>query len=259
MLTVISPAKKMNFDAVTPKIDTTLPAFQADAYSLSQSARRLSALDLQKLMKISPALAKLNQERFNNFSEDADIPDSKAAILAFSGDTYIGLDAESLEAEELHFAQEHLRIISGLYGLLRPMDRIQPYRLEMGSRLATRKGKNLYQYWGDRLALELNKQADQSGSDILLNCASVEYFKAVSTKSLKPRVITPVFMEERDGTCKTVGLFAKRARGAMARFAIQNRIFKVDSIKDFDSGGYVYRSDMSEGDRLVFTRDYPEN
>ena len=258
MLTVISPAKKLNFDVTSTKIPPTLPALQADAYSLSRVARRLTVDELRKLMKISEALAKLNQDRFKAFAETPEAEDIKAAALAFAGDTYTGLEASSLNADEMAYAQDHLRILSGLYGLLRPMDQIQPYRLEMGSRLGTARGKNLYQYWGDRLALTLNSEAEKSGTDLLLNCASIEYFTAVDPEALKLRVITPVFMEDRDGSCKIVSFFAKKARGAMARFVIQNRITTLEGVRDFDIGGYAYSQDLSAGDRLVFTRDYPE-
>ena len=228
------------------------------AYSLSRTARRLSVADLRKLMSISEPLAKLNQTRFKAFTEEPAPETIKAAALAFAGDTYQGLEAGTLDADELAYAQDHLRILSGLYGLLRPLDQIQPYRLEMGSRLATRRGKSLYQYWGDRLALALNAEAAAMNTDILLNCASVEYFTAVKPEALNLRIVTPVFMEERDGECAIVSFFAKRARGAMARFVIQNRITSVEDIKGFSVGGYGFRSDLSEDDRLVFTRDYPD-
>ena len=259
MLTVISPAKKLNFDVAPTKISPTFPAFQADAYSLSRIAQKLTVDELRKLMKISESLAKLNKDRFSSFAQNPEAVEIKAAALAFAGDTYTGLEATSLDVDEMAYAQNHLRILSGLYGLLRPMDQIQPYRLEMGSRLATPRGKSLYQYWGDRLSLTLNAEAAGMGTDLLLNCASVEYFTAVDPKALKLRVITPVFMEDRDGACKIVSFFAKKARGAMARFVIQNRITTLDGVKDFDIGGYAYSEDLSEGDRLVFTRDYPEN
>jgi len=258
MLTVISPAKKLNFEEVVPKVATTLPEFQADAYSLSCTARRLSVADLRKLMKISEPLAKLNQDRFKAFAENPTAEDTKSAALAFAGDTYLGLEAGSLDPSEMAYAQGHLRILSGLYGLLRPMDLIQPYRVEMGSRLATRRGKTLYQYWRERLSIALNEQAKATGSDTLLNCASVEYFTAVDPAALKLRVITPVFMEDREGDSKIVSFFAKRARGAMARFVVQNRITDAESLKAFDLGGYGFRPELSEGDRMVFTRDYPE-
>ncbi|OUS05111.1 hypothetical protein A9Q96_13515 [Rhodobacterales bacterium 52_120_T64] len=258
MLTVISPAKKLNFEVVKPIISTTLPSFQSDAYSISRTARRLSVADLRKLMKISQPLAKLNQDRFKAFEEHPLAEDTKPAALAFAGDTYLGLEAGSLDSAEMTYAQDHLRILSGLYGLLRPMDEIQPYRLEMGSRLATRRGKSLYQYWRDRLSIALNEQADLTGSDTLLNCASVEYFTAVDPSALKLRVITPIFMEDREGDSKIVSFFAKRARGAMARFVMQNRITDAEDLKGFDLGGYGFRPDMSEEGRMVFTRDYPE-
>lgn len=258
MLTVISPAKKLDFEGVTPKVATSFPDFQADAYSLSRTARRLSVADLRKLMSISQPLAKLNQDRFKAFAETPLAEDTKSAALAFAGDTYMGLEAGTLDAEEMAYAQDHLRILSGLYGLLRPMDLIQPYRLEMGSRLATRRGKNLYQYWRDRLSIALNEQAEVTGSDTLLNCASVEYFTAVDPAALKLRVVTPVFMEDREGDSKIVSFFAKRARGAMARYVMQNRLTNAEDLKGFDLGGYGFRADLSEGDRMVFTRDYPE-
>ncbi|MGE4611918.1 MAG: peroxide stress protein YaaA [Paracoccaceae bacterium] len=258
MLTVISPAKKLDFERSRLAIPATLPELQSDAYSLSRTARRLSVTDLRKLMHISEPLAKLNQARFKAFEEQPADYLIKPAALAFAGDTYMGLEAKSFDTDAMTFAQNHLRILSGLYGLLRPMDQIQPYRLEMGSRLATRRGKSLYQYWGDRLSVKLNELGETTGSVNLLNCASVEYFTAVDPNALKLRIITPVFMEVREGTCKIVSFFAKRARGAMARFAIQNRVTDVEDIKGFDLDGYGFRKDLSEGDRLVFTRDYPD-
>ncbi len=254
MLTVISPAKKLDFEGVPLKIDATEPAFKADAYSLSRTARRLSVADLQKLMKISPALARLNQTRFRDFAENPTPEQVKPAALAFNGDTYTGLQADTLSAEDLAYAQDHLRILSGLYGLLRPMDNIQPYRLEMGSRLATRRGKTLYQYWGTRIAEAINAVE----TDTVLNCASVEYFSAVKPEALTARVITPVFLEERDGTAKIVSFFAKKARGMMARFVMQGRIESVDGLKGFDHAGYVFQPAQSSAERLVFSRKYPD-
>ena len=254
MITVISPAKKLDFEGVSLKIDATEPDFQADAYGLSRTARRLSVAKLRKLMAISEPLAKLNQSRFKVFAESPTPEQVKPAALAFAGDTYTGLQADTFSADDLSYAQNHLRILSGLYGLLRPMDNIQPYRLEMGSKLATRKGKNLYQYWGARIAEAIN----ETGAETLLNCASVEYFGAVQPGVLKLRVVTPVFMEERNGEAKIVSFFAKKARGMMARYVVQNRIENVEDIKDFDLGGYAFQSALSEPDRFVFTRTYPE-
>ncbi len=254
MLTVISPAKKLNFEGVPLKHDATEPEFAADAYSLSRTARRLSVAELQKLMSISPALAQLNQARFKAFAE-APMPEQvKPAALAFNGDTYTGLQADTLSAEDLGYAQTHLRILSGLYGLLRPMDNIQPYRLEMGSRLATRRGKTLYQYWGARIAEAINEAEGAA----VLNCASVEYFRAVKLEALRARVITPVFMEERDGAAKIVSFYAKKARGMMARFVVQERIDQPEGVKGFCHGGYAFQPAESSAERLVFLRKYPD-
>ena len=253
MLVVVSPAKKMDMspvDGVTP----TRPAFQAQADELAQVARGLGVGDLQKLMKISENLARLNADRFSDFGK----MDEKPAALAFAGDTYQGLEAGSLDRDEMAWAQDHLRILSGLYGVLRPLDAIQPYRLEMGSRLKTDHGKSLYDYWGDRISKALNEQAGTVNSDVLVNCASQEYFGAVDAGALDLRVITPVFMEEKAGTPKIVSFYAKRARGAMARYMVQHRLDDPDALKDFDSGGYRYNSELSKGDNWVFLRDYPD-
>lgn len=257
MLTVISPAKRLNWDAVDGPV--TQPEFQDDAIRLSKTMRNLTLADLRKLMDLSPELARLNRDRFKAFADAPEAELTRPAVHAFAGDTYIGLDAGSLDADEMTFAQDHLRILSGLYGVLRPQDAIQPYRLEMGSRLKTRRGKSLYDYWRDGPAKALRAQAEAVGSDTLLNCASQEYFGAVDLKALNLRVVTPVFMEERDGKAKIVSFFAKKARGSMARFVIQNRITDAEGAKDFDYGGYAFQPDMSEGDRWVFLRDYPDS
>ena len=250
MLVVVSPAKKMNMDPVDG-IEATHPAFQAEADDLAKVARGLSVDDLQKLMKISENLAKLNRDRFSDFGE----MEEKPAALAFAGDTYQGLEAASLDADEMDWAQDHFRILSGLYGVLRPLDAIQPYRLEMGSRLKTRKGKTLYDYWGDKIAKALKAQAEEIKTDTLVNCASQEYFGAVDLEALGLRVITPVFMEDKPGGPKIVSFYAKKARGAMARYIIQHRLTDPEALIEFDTGGYRYRADMSETDKPVFVRD----
>jgi cytoplasmic iron level regulating protein YaaA (DUF328/UPF0246 family) len=249
MLVVVSPAKKMNMDPAEG-IKATRPAFQAEADDLAKVAQGLSVDDLQKLMKISEDLAKLNRDRFNDFGE----MEEKPAALAFAGDTYQGLEASSLDADEMAWAQKHFRILSGLYGVLRPLDAIQPYRLEMGSRLKTEKGKTLYDYWGDKIAKALKAQADEVKTDTLVNCASQEYFGAVDLKALGLRVITPVFMEDKPGGPKIVSFYAKKARGAMARYIIQRRLSDVQALTEFDTGGYQYRPDLSEADKPVFVR-----
>lgn len=249
MLVVVSPAKKMNMDPVEG-VTATRPAFQAQADELAKVAQGLSVDDLQKLMKISENLAKLNRDRFNDFGE----MEEKPAALAFAGDTYQGLEAASLDVDEMAWAQDHFRILSGLYGVLRPLDAIQPYRLEMGSRLKTDKGKTLYDYWGDTIAKALNDHAKAVNADVLINCASQEYFGAVDLNALNLRVITPVFMEEKPGGPKIVSFYAKRARGAMARYIIQRRLTDPEALTEFDTGGYRYVPDMSEADKPVFVR-----
>ncbi len=256
MLVVISPAKRLNWDPVEGPM--TEPAFQEDAVRLAKTARNLTLADLRKLMDLSPDLAKLNRDRFKAFEAAPSRDLTRPAVHAFAGDTYVGLDAASLDADEMTWAQDHLRILSGLYGVLRPLDAMQPYRLEMGSRLKTRRGKSLYEYWREAPAKALRAQAEELNTDTLVNCASQEYFGAVDLKALKLRVITPVFKEERNGEAKIVSFFAKKARGSMARFIIHNRLTDVEGLKDFDYGGYRYQPTMSNGDNWVFLRDYPE-
>lgn len=250
MLIVVSPAKKMDMTPVEG-LTATSPRFHVEATELAEVARGLSQGDLKKLMGISDSLAALNAERFRDFGE----MDRKPAALAFAGDTYQGLEAKSLEHDELAWAQEHFRILSGLYGLLRPLDEIEPYRLEMGSRLKTEHGKTLYAYWGDRIARQLNADAQSIGGDVLVNCASQEYFGAVDRDALNLRVITPVFKEMKAGEPRIVSFYAKKARGAMARFIIQNRLTDAEAIKTFDTGGYAYNAALSDGDDWVFLRD----
>lgn len=255
MLVVISPAKSLDMTPV--QIPATAPAFQDDALRLAKTARGLSLGDLKSLMAISDDLARLNRDRFAAFAADPAPEAVKPAALAFNGDTYQGLEAKTLSADDLHWAQDHLGILSGLYGLLRPLDAIQPYRLEMGSKLKTRRGASLYEYWGDTIAKALNARAADVGTDLLVNCASQEYFGAVDRKALKLRVITPSFMEVKDDKPRIVSFFAKRARGAMARFIVENRLTAAEAIKDFTSGGYAYDANQSDGDTWVFVRSHP--
>jgi hypothetical protein len=209
-------------------------------------------------MGLSDDLARLNRDRFKVFANDPAPDATKPAALAFNGDTYQGLEARTLTEDDLAWAQDHLCILSGLYGLLRPLDAIQPYRLEMGSRLKTRRGRSLYDYWGDTIAKALNAQAASQDTDTLINCASQEYFGAADRKALKLRVITPTFMELKDNKPRIVSFFAKRARGAMARYVIEKRLRSAEDIKGFSAGGYSFDADLSEGDKWVFLRVYPE-
>lgn len=254
MLVVISPAKRL--DWTERDSDMTAPEFADHAARLAATMRGLTLTGLQALMDLSPDLARLNRDRFRAY-QDAPTPEAtRPAALAFAGDTYQGLDAPSLDADEMAWAQQHLRILSGLYGVLRPLDAIQPYRLEMGSRLKTRRGATLYDYWRDLPAKALNVAAAQVDSQVLVNCASQEYFGAVDAKALRLRVITPVFMEDKNGSAKIVSFFAKKARGAMARYIVQHRLTDPEALTDFDSGGYRYHPDLSEPDRPVFLRPY---
>lgn len=253
MLVVISPAKALD---MTPTAHVpSQPRFTADAVALARVARGLSVADLRRLMHISDDLAQLNHARFAQFA-DQPAPDAvKPAALAFNGDTYQGLDARSLSDDDLARAQRHLGILSGLYGLLRPLDAIQPYRLEMGSKLANPRGGSLYAYWGDRIAAALNAQAQDLGADTLINCASQEYFGAVDLRALRLSVITPRFLEVKGGKARIVSFYAKRARGALARFIITHRLTDPLAIRDFTIGGYAYDPDHSTPDSPAFLRD----
>jgi cytoplasmic iron level regulating protein YaaA (DUF328/UPF0246 family) len=253
MLTVISPAKSLDFAPAATA--ATAPAWQADAMRLAKTARNLTLTQLRALMSISDDLARLNLTRFKAFVDDPAPETIKPAVLAFNGDTYQGLDAGALTAQDLDWAQDRLRILSGLYGLLRPLDAIQPYRLEMGSRLKTRRGTGLYAYWGDRIAAALHAQAQVLGQDVLVNCASEEYFRAADRKALQLRVITPVFLENKGGAAKIVSFFAKRARGAMAGHIIRNRVTEPEALLDFNFGGYAFDPARSTPDRPAFIRD----
>jgi uncharacterized protein len=252
MLTVISPAKKLDLTplALPDGMVPTAPRFAKDASALARVARKLTVAELQGLMDISEALARLNRDRFKAFDT---APEAlKPAALMFDGDTYAGLEARTMGPDALRYAQGQLRILSGLYGLLRPLDAIQPYRLEMGSRLATRRGLSLYDWWGASIAKALRADAAETGTSVLLNCASIEYFGAVDLKALKLRVVTPVFLEDRVGGAKTISFLAKRARGAMARFVMEHRLTDANDLRGFTTGGYAFDASQSAGDRMVF-------
>lgn len=255
MLVVVSPAKRLDERPARAAGGTT-PGFQDAAGELAGIAARMTGPELEKLMHISAKLGVLNAARFASFDSGTG---AKQALEMFAGDTYAGLEAATLEPDELAYAQQNLRILSGLYGLLRPKDVIQPHRLEMGSRLENPLGRNLYAFWGGRIAVALNEQAAEMGAEVLVNCASVEYFSAVDLSVLKLRVITPVFMELRNGSPKIVAFYAKKARGAMARFIVQMRLQNPEGLREFDAGGYRFHPDMSEGNRWVFLRSDPDS
>jgi cytoplasmic iron level regulating protein YaaA (DUF328/UPF0246 family) len=256
MLVILSPAKKLDWRPHGTPVTLSEPEFQADATYLAREARKIGAEGLKKLMKISDNLATLNLERFEQFRPDPDPDATRPAIHAFAGDTYTGLDATSLDADALHWAEGHLRILSGLYGLLRPFDAMQPYRLEMGSRLATARGRSLYDYWGPRLAEALDDTARSAGAKVIVNCASQEYFGAVARDALRTPVITPVFRDQRDGAePRVISFFAKKARGAMARFILENRLTDPESLRTFDTAGYRYAPELSAPESPVFLRE----
>jgi len=221
---------------------------------LVRRLRELSPQDISKLMSVSDSLAELNRQRFKQWKTPFRPDNSRQAMFAFKGDVYLGLDAYSMAPAEVKFAQSHLRILSGLYGLLRPLDLMQAYRLEMGTRLGTQQGSNLYQFWGDRITKSLNRELKQSDSKTLVNLASGEYFKSIKPKQLNAEIITPAFKEYRDGQYKFIQFFAKKARGLMARYLIDRKIDDPEALKDFDYAGYGYNAELSDDNEWVFTR-----
>ncbi|MBT3307315.1 MAG: peroxide stress protein YaaA, partial [Alphaproteobacteria bacterium] len=231
------------------------PDFLDRSDILVEAAKRLSRADLARTMKLSDKLADLNYRRFQDFTTPFTLANAKQAALVFNGDTYVGLEAATLDTADMDFAQDHLRILSGLYGVLRPLDLIQPYRLEMGARIQPPGANNLYEFWDDRLAVAINKATADHKDRTVINLASVEYFKAVAKDALDSAVITPVFKEVKVGVAKVIGLFAKRARGAMARYIIQNRLESPDRIKEFNVDGYVFREDLTDDNDWIFTRE----
>ena len=257
MLMLLSPAKNMNFDPLPGAPRATKPVFLKDTSELSETTRALTKTKLKTLMGISDKLADLNHARFQAFDAQGKGESTKQAALAFNGDVYLGLDAKTLSPDDLKFAQDHLRILSGLYGLLRPLDAIQPYRLEMGSRLKNPRGKNLYDFWGAQIAAEIDKALKRHDDATLVNLASKEYFTAVDLNALKAPVVTPVFKEEKDGRLRQLQFYAKRARGLMARWASQNRIERADDLKGFNVDGYKFRARLSSDDQWLFTRPQP--
>ena len=255
MILVLSPAKTQDFSTPPGTATATQPGFLKESARLVKRLRALGIDDLAGLMGISGELAALNAGRFAQWRTPFDPANARQAVLAFRGDAYLGLDAASLDSADLAFAQDHLRILSGLYGCLRPLDLIQPYRLEMKTRLANDRGKDLYAFWGDRLTAALNQAlAAGQGAPVLVNLASAEYFRAVDPQGLKGRVVTPVFEDCQGGTFKVVGFYAKKARGLMARFAIRRRLADPEELKAFQDAGYAFAAEASGEDRWVFRR-----
>lgn len=254
MLFLLSPAKKLDYDTPLKVEKYTQPLFVKQAQTLIDILRTKSVEDISQLMDLSQALSELNVSRYAEWEPHFSLEDSRQAILAFNGDVYEGLDAHSLNAKQLDWAQEHIAILSGLYGVLRPLDLMRAYRLEMGTRLENPKGKTLYAYWGALIAEYLNERQEEDKKPVVINLASEEYFKSVDLKVLKARVVQCVFQEYKNGTYKVISFSAKRARGLMARFAIEVQAKTPQDLLAFNSEGYAYDASVSTEDKLVFRR-----
>ena len=250
MFVVLSPAKKLR--APEAELSTTMPVFQSDVAELVNQLQGLTVQGVQKLMSLSENLASLNFERFQTFGNQAEA--SGPAALLFNGDTYAGLGADRWDQSDFDFAQVHVGILSGLYGLLSPLDLTEPYRLEMGTRLETARGRSLYDFWGDKISKEINRRLEASGSKAVVNLASKEYFSAVSLKALDARVITPTFKEIRDGKPKIISFMAKKARGLMCDYIVRERIKEIADLSSFSAGGYTFSEALSTPDQPTFIR-----
>ena len=255
MLVVVSPAKNLDYESSVPVSKHTQPELLDDASSLAQECKELSPAQLGSLMKISDKLATLNANRFAEFSVPFTNDNARQALFAFNGDVYTGLDAQSLSEQDITYAQQHLRILSGLYGVLRPLDLMQAYRLEMGTKLENSRGKNLYEYWDNRITKVLNEALEAQGDNVLINLASNEYFKSVKKAALDGMIVTPVFKDNKNGQYKIISFFAKKARGLMARYIVQNQVKDVEELKAFDTAGYYFSEEQSSSSELVFLRE----
>ncbi len=255
MLIVLSPAKALDFTAAPESVPLTAPQLVDQTAELAKATRKLGVADLKRLMSLSDNLAKLNRERFQAFDPESE--EGLQAAFAFNGDVYAGLKARELDRKGLAWAQDHVRILSGLYGVLRPLDAIQPYRLEMGVKLKTKRGQSLYDFWGDRVSKALNEAAMGHKDKTLVNCASGEYFGAVDRTALTLPVLSCRFLEEKDGEARILSFFAKKARGLLARYAIDNRIDRAADLKGFDSAGYRFVPSLSSDEEFTFARPQP--
>jgi len=258
MLVVISPAKTLDYETPATISRYSLPDYLDDSTELIEELRQLSPPEVSDLMGISAKLGDLNFGRYLNWQPEFTPDNAKQSVLAFKGDVYTGLDAESLSGGQLNWAQNHIRILSGLYGLLRPLDLMQPYRLEMGTKLANKRGSNLYEFWGEKITEGLNQELKEENSQVLINLASNEYFKSVKPKSLNAEVITPVFKDWKNDKYKIISFFAKKARGLMSRYIIENQIEDPEQLKQFDVDGYSFNPAMSSAREWVFTREAAE-
>jgi len=254
MLIVVSPAKTLDYESPAKTKVFTTPDYLKDSQQLVDQLRTFSALDIAELMHVSMKIAELNFDRFEMWKKPFTEKNAKQAVLAFKGDVYTGLQAETFGSKDFKFAQAHLRILSGLYGLLRPLDLMQPYRLEMGTKLENARGKNLYEFWGSEITDGLNQQLKKIKSKYLINLASNEYFKSVKTKNLDAEIITPAFKEYKNGDYKMLGVYAKKARGMLSKYIIQNQLTDPEDIKFFSEDGYRFNKKFSKGNNWVFTR-----
>ncbi|WP_122710318.1 peroxide stress protein YaaA [Pseudomonas viridiflava] len=259
MLMVISPAKTLDFETPPTTERFTQPQYLDHSQELISQLRELAPAQIAELMHLSDKLAGLNAARFGSWTPAFTPENAKQALLAFKGDVYTGLQAETLSEDQLDYAQKHLRMLSGLYGLLRPLDLMQPYRLEMGTRLANARGKDLYAFWGTRISEWLNEALADQGDDLLLNLASTEYFSAVKRSALNARIIDIEFKDLKNGQYKIISFYAKKARGMMSRFVIEERIDSPEALRAFDVQGYRYNEELSSPSKLVFLRDSPED
>lgn len=254
MLYVISPAKNLDYETPATTDTFTMPELMDDAQELAEVCKKLTPQDLSSLMRISDKLAGLNAARFEEWQPNFTPDNAKQAVLAFNGDVYAGLEANSLNENELNYAQQHLRILSGLYGLLKPLDLMQPYRLEMGTKLANPRGDNLYQFWGETITEKLNEAISNAKAECLINLASTEYFKSVKKKQVSVPIITPTFKDWKNGQYKMISFFAKKARGMMVKFLIKNQVTSVEQLLKFNYDGYEYNEALSKPDAPCFTR-----
>ncbi|MAQ31702.1 MAG: hypothetical protein CMD26_03095 [Flavobacteriales bacterium] len=253
MLAILSPAKTLDFSK-NKYLDHTIPEFMPESQELINELKMNSVEDLSTLMKLSTSLSTLNVERYNNWNNNFDLSNSKQSILCFKGGVYVGLDVESFSGEELLYSQDYLRILSGLHGILKPLDLIQPYRLEMGTKLKTKKGKNLYEFWGDKITSSLNNTLLSSNSSVLVNLASNEYFSSLNYDKINADILDIKFLDKKNGSYKIVSFFAKKARGSMASFILKNRVKDINYLKEFKGLGYSFDQSRSEKKSLVFTR-----
>lgn len=255
MLALISPAKTLDYESALPTDEHTLPRLLEHSQELIDFCRKLSASEITSLMSVSEKIAQLNTARFQDWTPEFTFGNARQAIFAFKGDVYTGLDAYSLKHNNLNFAQQHLRMLSGLYGLLRPLDLMMPYRLEMGTKLQNSRGHNLYEFWGDLITQQINQELAEHQHNYLINLASDEYYKVVQENKIQAAIIKPIFLDQKNGKYKVISFYTKKARGLMARFIIENQLTQPEDLKAFNSEGYYLDTVNSSAKELIFKRD----